>query len=47
MADSAAESQLAEKDHELEELRWQLQEAQDKERAPTIREIKYSDAVGN
>jgi len=31
-ADSAVESQLAEKDRELEELRWQLQEAQDKER---------------
>ena len=34
MADSAVEAQLAEKDHELEELHRQLQEAQDKERAP-------------
>ena len=33
MANSASKSQLAEKDHELEELCWQLQEAQDKERA--------------
>ena len=33
MADSAAEAQLAEKDRELEELRRQLQEAQDKARA--------------
>ena len=34
MADSAVEAQLAEKDRELEELHQQLQEAQDKERAP-------------
>ena len=32
-ANSAVEDQLAEKDRELEELRWQLQEAQDKARA--------------
>jgi len=33
MADHAVESQLTEKDHELEELHRQLQEAQDMERA--------------
>ena len=33
MADSAIEAQLAEKDHELDEFRWQLQEAQDEARA--------------